>query len=249
MCLGSYIFATLMDRYGAWCCQEGHPPLSYEELMSRNRAAPLTLKAKLAGITKEERQKVLEYFFSTNQVYEYGRETKDGLDLDDKNVNHSDSNGGKDGDDRVRKKDVEDDVPNDIESPQSELIINDEPADSTKEQTNDNENISGAEEVNKSTGIPLGNGDKAFGCDKSGADEACSTNENEYLEKTPSVTKCDSDDNAIPDLETGAETVDDRELQEICMMEHKEGTCPICLMEYGKRPIRYALSPAFRSSG
>ena len=220
LCLVSYVFAMFMDRYGGWICQEGIPPLSDEQLATRRRAAPLTIQAGLAGVTKDERQKILDYFFSLNSSYEYGsgqgdpeHEMKEGTARTEEiDIENSDgkscclSKTGPDASCTNHSEDVGDDV---------------EHKDSSNKEANRSDKKSLEKESHamvsdSSASIPHGNAEETDNAESASVAETENENNNE----------------------TARNEDEDVELQELCMMEHKEGTCPICLMEYGMSMFR-----------
>ena len=220
LCLVSYFFAMFMDRYGGWICQEGIPPLSDEQLATRRRAAPLTIQAGLAGVTKDERQKILDYFFSHNSSYEYGsgqgdpeHEIKEGVvtteEIDIENPDGKSSCLSKTGPDASCTDHSE------------ETEGDGEPKGNSNKETNGSGKKSlvkdsQAKVSDSSASIPQGNAEETDNAEGASAGEILSENNNE----------------------TTRNEEEDVELQELCMMEHKEGTCPICLMEYGMLPVR-----------
>ena len=213
--MASYIFAMFMDRYGGWICQDdgATPPTEQPLATHHRRAAPLTIQAGLAGVTKDERQKILDYFFSRNSVHEYNSVIKD--------------SGG-----RVKNKE-RDKATSDVENPNDKSHGNPMCCTTSKRGTSKEEDDKYCELGDYGSNAKYRNItnilEKRLTLPR-GSNSAIPNNEE--LEYTTGDGPTIKNDNSHGIADVG-DSAGDVELQGICMMEHKEGTCPICLMEYG----------------
>ena len=197
-----------MDRYGGWICQERIPPLAEEQLTTRRRAAPLTIKAGLAGITKDERQKVLDYFFSSTSAFDYGS--------------------GEDAARRVKTNEDESAQEVDVENPSGKPCCLSHGGPSTADAAHhEQEGSVEREEINENNTKRMKERSVAM---SSGSISAIPKGAAKNSNGTDPKEKESYDCHGVAKNRNDAEDV---ELQKMCMMEHKEGTCPICLMEYG----------------
>jgi hypothetical protein len=190
----SYLSAICLDQYGNLCCQTGPPPLTAEEWAIRHAADQLTVQAGLAGITAEERFRILEYFFQNKTVHDY--------DHHHHQVEEEDDN------EHGTKK---------------------ETSNPTKEKVIPSTALASTADVRPATAAPKTTLEISQGDDTIVTEDMTLS----PLNKATTTTTTTTTTVAAAGAEASIDNQDDDvELQELCTMEHTEGSCPICLAEY-----------------